>query len=97
MSGIKFDNAVLEYFKSPINAGMLAMLVGIVLTPIITLIVPAKDNDRVNNIFACYYKKVTVSSKKSINEDETEDTSSLVKKTVKSGNSKKTKNKTKRK
>lgn len=97
MSGIKFDNAVLEYFKSPINAGMLAMLVGIVLTPIITLIVPAKDNDRVNNIFACYYKKVTVSSKKSIDEDETEDTSSLVKKTVKSGNSKKTKNKTKRK
>ncbi len=70
MAGIKFDNAVLEYFKSPINAGMLAMLAGIVLTPIITLIAPAKDIERVDEIFSCYSKKVTVSSKQSINEDE---------------------------
>ncbi len=70
MANIKFDNAVLEYFKSPINAGMLAMLLGIVLTPIIALIAPAKDKDRVEAIFSCYNKKVTVSSKKAILEDE---------------------------
>ncbi len=70
MSGISFDNPVLEYFKSPINAGMLAMLVGIVLTPIITFIAPAKDKDRVDKIFECYSKKVTVSSKLAIEEGE---------------------------
>ncbi len=73
LTGVKFDNAVLEYFKSPINAGMLAMLLGIVLTPIITLIHPAKDKDRIDGIFSCYNKKVTVSSKKSIAEDASEE------------------------
>ncbi len=70
LSGVKFDNAVLEYFKSPINAGMLAMILGLVITPIITLIAPAKDKERVEGIFSCYNKKVTVSSKKSIIEEE---------------------------
>ena len=32
---------------------------------------PAKDTDRTDKIFSCYNKKVTVSSKKSIAEDET--------------------------
>ena len=71
LTGVKFGNAVLEYFRSPINAGMLAMLLGIAVTPIITLIAPAKDTDRTDKIFSCYNKKVTVSSKKSIAEDET--------------------------
>ncbi len=70
LGGIKFDNAVLEYFKSPINAGMLAMLLGIIITPLITLIAPAKDTDRVNSIFSCYDKKVTASSKKYIGDEE---------------------------
>ena len=70
LSGVKFDNAVLEYFKSPINAGMLAMVAGLVITPIITLIAPAKDRDRTNKIFACYDRKVTASSKQFIGDDE---------------------------
>lgn len=75
LSGIKFDNEVLEYFKSPINAGMLAMVLGIVITPIITLIAPAKDKDRLDGIFSCYNKKVLVSSKKSIVEEASEELS----------------------
>ena len=70
LGGIKFDNTVLEYFKSPINAGMLAMLLGIIITPLITLIAPAKDTERVNSIFSCYDKKVTASSKKYIGDEE---------------------------
>jgi len=70
LTGVKFDNAVLEYFKSPINAGMLAMLLGIVITPIITFIAPAKDMERVEKIFACYNKKITVSYKQAISGDE---------------------------
>ena len=69
-SGIKFDNAVLEYFKSPINAGMLAMLLGLIITPIISGIAPTKDTERTDKIFACYNRKVTVSAKLSIDENE---------------------------
>jgi len=70
LTGVKFNSAVLEYFKSPINAGMLAMLLGIAVTPLITLIAPAKDTDRTDKIFSCYERKVTVSSKKAISEYE---------------------------
>ena len=72
MAGIKFDPAtqpVLSYFQSPINAGMLAMVLGLVITPLISLIAPAKDKDRVDGIFTCFNRKVTVSSKHSIEED----------------------------
>ena len=58
-----------KYFTSPINAGMLAMVLGLILVPIISLIKPAKDKERVEEIFSCYNKKVTVSSKQSINEE----------------------------
>ncbi|MBQ4256705.1 MAG: hypothetical protein II714_03520, partial [Oscillospiraceae bacterium] len=51
------------------------MVLGIVITPIIALIAPAKDKERVAGIFSCYNKKVTVSSKKAIIEDEPEDES----------------------
>ena len=69
MAGITFSSALLEYFRSPINAGMLAMILGIVITPLITLIAPAKDKDRVDKIFDCYNKKHSVSSKHFIDEE----------------------------
>ena len=69
MAGVKFASPVLTYFQSPINAGMAAMVIGIIITPIIAGIAPAKDKDRVNAIFECYNKKHTVSSKHSIDED----------------------------
>ena len=98
LSGVKFDNAVLEYFKSPINAGMLAMILGIVITPIITLIAPAKDSDRVEKIFACYDKKVTVSYKQAIsNDDIAEIADETVSETPKNTAPKRVDNKTKSK
>ena len=68
MAGIKFDSPFLSYFQSPINAGMAAMILGIIITPIITLIAPAKDKERVEGIFSCYKKTHVVSSKHSIDE-----------------------------
>ena len=47
----------------------IAMIVGIVITPIIAAIAPSKDKERVDKIFDCYNKKFTVSSKHSIDED----------------------------
>ncbi len=70
LTGVKFESAVMEYFRSPINAGMLAMVLGIVITPIITVISPAKDTERTDNIFSCYKRKVTVSAVKAMADDE---------------------------
>lgn len=101
LTGVKFDNAVMEYFKSPINAGMLAMLLGIVITPIITLIAPAKDKERVETIFSCYKKKVTVSSSVAIGEGEEDvppvkKTKGIKKANVSSGKKNNSKNKTRK-
>ena len=68
MAGVKFASPVLTYFQSPINAGMAAMIIGIIITPIIAGIAPSKDVDRVEKIFSCYKKTHTVSSKHSIDE-----------------------------
>ena len=69
MAGVKFASPFLTYFQSPINAGMAAMILGIVITPLITLIAPAKDKDRVEGIFSCYKKTHVVSSKHSLDEN----------------------------
>ena len=68
MAGVKFASPVLTYFQSPINAGMAAMIIGIIITPIIAAIAPSKDVERVEQIFSCYKKTHTVSSKHSIDE-----------------------------
>ncbi len=68
MTGVKFASPVLTYFQSPINAGMAAMIIGIIITPIIAAIAPSKDVERVEKIFSCYKKTHTVSSKHSIDE-----------------------------
>ena len=44
------------------------MILSIIITPIITLIAPAKDKDRHEQIFSCYKKTHLVSSKHSIDE-----------------------------
>ncbi|MBQ0097732.1 MAG: sodium:solute symporter [Oscillospiraceae bacterium] len=59
------------YFTSPINAGVLAMLANLVLVPIISLVFPNKNQESVNNIFSCFDRKVTVSSKHAIGDEET--------------------------
>lgn len=58
-----------KYFTSPINAGVLSMVSGLILVPILSVIFPNKDKDKVEEIFSCYEQKTVVSSKKSINEE----------------------------
>ena len=58
-SGVTF---ISPYFSSPINAGMLAMLVGLVLVPVVSLFTPKPDAAEVDKMFACYNQTVTVNS-----------------------------------
>ena len=56
-----FANPVMHYFFStPINAGVLAMVAGLVLVPVVSLITPRPDEKDVEQIFSCYDDKVTV-------------------------------------
>ncbi len=54
--------------QSPINCGVIAMLGGLVIVPVVTWVTPKLDEQWVDNIFSCYRKKVTVDSKKSLGE-----------------------------
>lgn len=59
-----------QYFTSPINAGVLAMILNLILVPMVSLIFPNKDKEKVNQIFSCFEKEVTVKTKVSLSEDE---------------------------
>ena len=58
-AGVDFIN---KAFSSPINAGVLAMLVGLVLVPIVSLVTKKPDKALVDDMFSCYSKSVTVRS-----------------------------------
>ncbi len=54
--------------QSPINAGVIAMVGGLVLVPMVSLFTKKPDKNQVEEVFACYRKPVTVESKKSLGE-----------------------------
>lgn len=49
--------------QSPINCGAFAMLAGLIIVPLVSLITPKSDAAYVSKIFDCYHEKVTVSAK----------------------------------
>ena len=58
---ISFENAVLKYFcGSSINAGMLAMVVGLILVPVVSLLTQKTKPEGTDEIFSCYDRMVTV-------------------------------------
>lgn len=61
MTGTTFTNPFMAYFfGSPINAGVLAMLAGLVLVPLVSLFTPKMKKEDVDEMFSCYSDKVTV-------------------------------------
>lgn len=66
--GITVSNMYLKYIASPINAGAIAMLAGLIIVPVVSLLTPKMKKDKINDIFSCYDETVTVHTKKSIQE-----------------------------
>lgn len=64
--GITVANMFIKFIASPINAGAIAMIAGLVVVPIVSLITPKMKKEYVENIFACYEEKVTVNKKRSL-------------------------------
>ncbi|MBQ5398988.1 MAG: sodium:solute symporter [Ruminococcus sp.] len=52
--------------QSPINCGAFAMLAGLVIVPLISLITPKPDKKFVEDAFACYEKRVPAAQKRSL-------------------------------
>ena len=48
------------YFTSPINAGVLAMVLGLVIVPVVSLFTKIRRKEEVNQMFKCYESTVTV-------------------------------------
>ena len=48
------------YFTSPINAGVLAMVLGLVIVPVVSLLTPVSRKEEVERMFGCYDTTVAV-------------------------------------
>lgn len=61
--GITVSNLFLSYIASPINAGAIAMIVGLIVVPIVSLITPKMNKKEIDEIFSCLEEQVVVDKK----------------------------------
>lgn len=70
LSGHNFQIPVLNFlFTSSIRSGALAMVVGLVAVPVVSLLTPKPDAGETERIFSCYRKTVVTSVKDSLGDD----------------------------
>lgn len=61
--GITVSNMFFGYIDSPINAGAIAMVAGLIVVPIVSLLTPKMEKEEVDGIFECLEEKVMVEQK----------------------------------
>lgn len=61
--GITVANMFFKFIDSPINAGAIAMLAGLVIVPVVSLITPKMNRQKVEEMFDCYEQRVVVEQK----------------------------------
>jgi len=66
-TGITF---ISPFFSSPINAGVLAMVFGLVIVPVISAFTKTKNMTEVEEMFHCYDRVVMVKASDALNEEE---------------------------
>lgn len=64
-AGVTFISA---FFSSPINAGVLAMVFGLVAVPVVSAITKKPERSAVDEIFKCYDRTITVHATTSLDE-----------------------------
>lgn len=64
--GITVSNMFIGYIASPINAGAIAMIAGLIIVPIVSALSPKPDIGKVDQIFECYDEKVVITKKRSL-------------------------------
>lgn len=63
IANMLFRSSFPTLLQSPINCGAVAMIVGLILVPVISLISPAPNKEIVDDAFSCYDKETTVPQK----------------------------------
>ena len=66
--GITVLNMFFKFIESPINAGAIAMVAGLVVTPLVSLVTKKMEKSKVEKIFECYNKTVNVPEKEYLKE-----------------------------
>lgn len=64
--GITVSNMFLHYIASPINAGAIAMIAGLIIVPAVSLVTPKMEKKKMDDLFECYEEKVTITKKRSL-------------------------------
>ena len=59
--GFTVFNMFVPVIKSPINAGAITMVAGLILVPVVSAITPKVNKEKVDEMFTCYDRTVTVS------------------------------------
>lgn len=67
--GITVSNMFIGYIESSINAGAVAMAAGLIVVPAVSLLTPKLDKKQVDGIFTCYDEKVTITRKRSLEQN----------------------------
>ncbi|MCL1975190.1 MAG: sodium:solute symporter [Firmicutes bacterium] len=67
--GLTVANMLFPFIGSPINAGAIAMVAGLIIVPVFSLFGPKPDKKRVDEVFACYEAKVLVSKRMALDEE----------------------------
>ncbi len=57
-------------FTSPINAGAIAMIAGLIVVPVVSLLTPKMKKEAVDEIFTCFEEKVLVEKKLALPKEE---------------------------
>ncbi len=61
--GVTVSNLFLSYIASPINAGAIAMILGLVVVPVVSWLTPKMEEKEVDDIFECLEEQVVVDKK----------------------------------
>ncbi len=66
--GLTVANMFLKFIASPINAGAIAMIAGLIVVPVVSLVTPKMKNEKIDEIFECLDETVVVHRRRSIEE-----------------------------
>jgi len=66
IANMLFKSSFPVILQSPINAGAFAMIAGLILVPVVSLVTPKLPKAHLDQVFSCYDRKVTVTVKDSI-------------------------------
>ena len=66
IANMLFRSSFPTLLQSPINCGVVAMLAGFVIVPVVSWFTKAPDKEKVNDMFKCYDEVVTVYKKESL-------------------------------